>query len=216
MAFKHPRLQQGELCLEAFFQTFDMGDGKGNNYWQNAVNQGYALGSINSITPTNSYLYAVPLYHGRRFLLKQYGIMVYSITVGGFDLTIGIYEDTWDPTRDFRYPGVKVCDFNLINVTTTGFKSTTLSPPKILNPNKLYWGAFIKNNVGSCAIGSTGFYRYPVLHKPLDWTYPAQFYNSLSVVTAFGSTLPDPFPASGVEDRLGFNMWMREPNQNGT
>ena len=216
MAFKHPRLQQGELALEAFFHTYNIGDGRGNNYWQNAVNSGSSAGMLNSITPSNSTLYAVPLYMGRRFLLKQYGIGVYSITTGGFDLIIGIYEETWDPARDFRYPGVKVCDFNVTNVTTTGFKSTTLSPAKVLSTNKLYWAAFMKNNVGSCAIASAGIYRYPIFHKPIGWTYPLQLPHLLYVATTFGASLPDPFPASATEDRFGFTMWMREPNQSGT
>jgi hypothetical protein len=216
MAFKHPRLLQGELALEAFFHTYNIGDGRGNNYWSNMVNSGSSAGMMNSITPSNSTLYAVPLYLGRRFRLKQYGIGVYSITTGGFDLTIGIYEDTWDPARDFRYPGIKVCDFNITNVTTTGFKSTTFSPPKTLNANKLYWAAFMKNNVGSCAISWHGNYRYPIFHKPLGWTYPAQFPHMIYVATTFGTSLPDPFPASATEDRFSFTMWMREPNQDGT
>ncbi len=216
MAFKHPRLQQGELCLESLFHTYDIGDGRGNNYWQNGVNSGAPAGSVNSIAAANSTLYAVPLYIGRRFRLKQFGIIIYSITTGGFDVTFGIYEDTWDTTRDFRYPGIKVVDYNITNVTTTGFKSCTLATPRILNANKLYWAAFMKNNVGAMNLGNTGGYRYPILHKPLDWSYPALFVNSMYVATTFGASLPDPYPSGATEDRLGFSMWIREPNQNGT
>jgi len=217
MTFKHPRFQQGEMALEVFFNSYDIGDGNGNTYWQNEVNAGYGPHTINSMTPSNSTLYAVPLWAGARpFFIKQYGIMVYSISVSGFALTIGIYEDTWNVSRDFRYPGVKVCDFQVTNVTTIGFKSTTLSTPKKLNAHKLYWAAIMKDSVGSCTIGGTGNSRYPILHKCVDWSWPTIFFNQLYIATTYGATLPDPFPASATEDRFSFGMWIREPNQNGT
>ncbi len=217
MTFKHQRLQQGELPLEAWFMTYDIGDGKGNNYWTNMVNSGGTPGMLNSWAMSNSVLYAVPLWAGARpFLLKQYGIGIYSVTTGGFALTIGVYEDTWDTTRDFRYPGRRVHDFQLTNVTTAGWKSTILGTPLKLAPNKLYWGAIMKDNVGACSIAWAGSWRYGVLGKSVDWAYPYVFFNGMYVSTTYGATLPDPYPANATEDRVGFSMWMREPNQSGT
>ncbi len=216
MPFKHSRLQQGDLILEDFFHTYDLGDGKGNTYWNGALNIASSAGAVNSSAMTNSTLYAVPLWFGRRFRVKQFGVLISSITTGGFDITFGIYEDTWDTSRDFRYPGLKVVDYNITNITTTGFKSCTLSTPKILNANKLYWAALMKNNVGACSMGRTGFYRYPILHTSLDWSYPNQFANGMYVATTFGASLPDPYPASATEERFSFMMFIREPNQNGT
>jgi hypothetical protein len=215
VTFKHQRLQQGELGLEAWYHTYDMGDGRGNNYWTNSVV--YGNGFSGSLAPANATLWAAPLWTGARpFLLKQYGIAVTSITTGGFSLTIGIYEDSWIPTRDFRYPGTKVHDFQVANVTTTGFKSTTLATPKLLAPGKLYWVAFMKDSVGSCNIGIVGLSRYPILHKCVGWTWPLVFFNGMYIATTYGATLPDPFPANATDDRYWFTAWMREPNQNGT
>jgi hypothetical protein len=217
MTFKHQRLQQGELPLETWFMTYDIGDGKGNNYWQNGYNDTGPAGSMNSWAMSNSVLYAVPLWAGARpFLLKQYGIGIYSIGTGGFALTIGIYEDTWDPAIGFRYPGKKVHDFQLTNVTATGFKSYTFSTPLKLAPNKFFWGAVMKDNVGSCNIAWRGLWRYGILGRSVDWSWPTTPIDKMYVSTTYGASLPDPYPSSATEDRIGFSMWMREPNQSGT
>lgn len=166
---------------------------------------------------TNGLCYYVPIYFGRKFLLKEYGIYTLNTTSG--TAQIGIYADIFydtsmerfDLLRTFR-PGRRLHSAS-INPTANILHTTTLTTPLLLEKDKLYWGAFLKL---SGTFGVWGPNRLlPIFNKFLAGTMlPTVAFNGSS----FQASLPEYETDTGMnkQDRgEGFTFFLREVGQDG-
>ena len=199
------RINTGVSSPMRFFQSLNLG-GENNYFGATAyMYQGYELAMATGT------LYFSPVFFGRKFLLKQYGIVISNFTSAG-PIHIGLYEDAGDGSR---LPKKLIEANENVTVSGTGFISKTLSSPKMLQRGKLYWscvemgsGVF-KARCGWWGIG-------PFCHGQF-WDYPAsKVCHGLYGTRSWQTTMEDPY-AEGLGDSQYVPLvFMREVNQSGT
>lgn len=147
------RLHKGSLGVQTFYQTNLVGSEY--NYFTGTVDDSWA--GLSALADT---LYAFPIYFGRNFRVKQYGVMVSAVSVGGANIDFGIYTDNLNkvgqstPTGRLHYPW-KLLSATLgsqDNVTVAGFKSKTFTTPLLLRGDRLYWCVFKKDANGTLTV----------------------------------------------------------------
>lgn len=167
------------------------------------------------------YLYATPHYFGRDYLVKEYGFVVGTLSIGGQNIALGIYADynKWKGTtpESFIFPGDLIDSFERQNVTATGFYKKTLSAPILLKGNRVYWAVFTHNATGSmtyvaspCVIQMLGVYRNassPATRNPI----------SVRVTRTYSYPLPATFPTtSHIPHNQGIALFCREVDNTGS
>jgi hypothetical protein len=186
-----------------------------NNYSPmggNCVDDGASL----SLVPTADYIFAGSIWLPRDFLLKQYGVMVDTVTTSGRNMAYGIYRDSKVLSDDVRYPGTKIDQNNHTNITTTGFYSKTLSTPILLKGNRLYWAVLASDATGSINVKNSAAIVNILGFQFGDTTYPLVSKRGYELLWTYSSTLQTPFPSGATDRRFVPTLYMREPNQNGS
>ncbi|HUL29236.1 MAG TPA: hypothetical protein VLZ03_02185 [Thermodesulfobacteriota bacterium] len=201
------RINTGIPSPMRYFQTLSLG-GQNNYFGATAyMYQGYELALASGT------IYFLPVFLGRKFLLKQYGIIISQFTTSG-PMHIGFYEDSGDGTRRAK----KLVEaYENVTVSATGFISKTLATPKMLHKGKLYWAAVeMGSGVFSARCGWWGI-------APLcAFDYWSGYPTSKMAHGGYGtrtwqSTMEDPYAEGwGWTKQYIPLVFMREVNQNGT
>jgi hypothetical protein len=196
---KRQKLHDGQMSPFSMLSTLDLG---GVRNWSSfGINPGGGWGGA------ADYLFAVPHYFGRDYLLKEYGFIVATFSTGGQNIAVGIYADygkySQTQPQGFDFPGDLIDSFEQQNIQAVGFYKKTLDPPLLLKGNRIYWGVFTHSLTGSCTYVGNG-------HPNVNFGA----YYSASIVCPVGIwaprtyvyPLPTTFPASSADGK----------NQNGT
>ncbi len=209
-----PRFDQGLPHYLSFFQTINLNS-------QNNYSLGASIGRpVSSTAIGTGTIYATPVFFGRAFRLKQYGIMITTVGTSGRNLAIGLYNDTLEMysatpyANGFNYPGKKLDQATFTSISTTGFKSKTFDPPLYLKGNRLYWAVIHSDTTGALnasylenTIQLMGFQPDSAL---------AYTFKGFSKALTYTGTLPDPFTDAADDLRYPFAFFFRELNQSGS
>jgi len=96
------------------------------------------------------YLIVVPWLPTRDFFLKEYGILVSSVSSSGAMVRLGVYGGKYAPYGAGPTFRARLLDEGEVGpVNSTGFYSRTLTNPKLLAKGSFYFGAFTKNSTGT-------------------------------------------------------------------
>jgi hypothetical protein len=200
------RINTGVASPMRYFQTLNLG-GQNNYFGPTAyMYQGYELALANGT------IYFLPFFLGRKFFLKQYGIIISQFTTPG-PIHIGFYEDAGDGSR--RPKKLVEADEN-VTVSATGFISKTLATPKMLHRGKLYYAA-VEMGSGTFSARCGWWGIAPLAALDYFQGYP----NSKMAHGGFGNrtwqtTMEDPYVEGWGYRQYVPLVFMREVNQNGT
>jgi len=188
-----------------YFQSLNFG-GENSYFGATAyMYQGYELAMATGT------IYFLPVFLGRRFLLKKYGIVISQFTSSG-PIHIGFYEDTGN-----RRPGKLIEAYENVTVSASGLISKTLTTPKMLHKGKLYWAAVEKG--GGTFSARCGWFGIAPLCAFDYWQgYPTSKMSHGGYGTrTWQTTMEDPYVEGfGWTSQYVPLVFMREVNQNGT
>ncbi len=175
-----------------------------------------------------AYGYFAPVYFGRKFLIREYGICINSTSYAWTGspmqmswpkLEIGIYRAKVN--TDFGTTTKKLHSKKWDRVDNKGFYSHKFDPPLMIPAGTLLYGAVLQISVthvkgqGNFASYATRYgaligqlYEDDVMNLGADYGYPTKGYSTISYITE----LPDTGGSYYREDMIP-SLFFRERNQ---
>jgi hypothetical protein len=166
---------------------------------------------------TGNYIYASPFWLPRDFLLKEFGVLVNTVTTANTDISWGIYCNNFlTLSYGQRYPGNLIVEAYYNNIPSANFYSSSLSPPILLKGQRLYWAALSLNTDGVQTFRCGGTALNLLGWQSGDTTYPLVSKRAMSLSRTHTQALPNPFPSGAQDYRFAPTMFIRELNQSGS
>lgn len=198
------RINTGIASPMRYFQTLKLG-GVQNYYGATSyMYSGYSL------SLTGGLIYQLPFFFGRRFVLKQYGVVISTFTTAG-PISLGLYSDNL--RRPYKL--IKGSEYENITVSGTGFVSRTLTVPLILQKGRMYWAALHMG--GGSFVAKCGWWGIAPLLAMDYWNWTTYMPHGGNNPQSWQTTLPLDVSALGFGYLQYVPMiFMREPNEDGT